>query len=610
MSRVEKLVNITSSQLDKLISSSSHSDLRKIVDVLDDKYYNGTSQVDDWIYDKIKDSLPTDQKVGSKLRNDEIEVELPFWLGSLDKIKPENQKTLDAFIKRFNDVKEFIVMDKLDGISCLLHNKNNEVKLYTRGDGKCGKDITYIAKFINYIPDKLPEDLFIRGELIMTIENFKKLNDGSVNPRTTVCGLVKAKTLREPLKMVDFIAYEIITHEKSSPLHLQLKTLSQLGFKCVENSITTKLTGLSSILENRKQVSKYMIDGIVIQTNCTYDRNTSGNPNYAFAFKEDSFVETIVEKVLWKITKSGKLKPTVEIKPVFISGATLSHATCYNAKFIESNKIGVGAKVVITRSGEVIPKIVDVIEPSEESGLPKDIPFVWGKTNVDIYSSDELDRKNKIIKYFMKTMDIQYISDSTINKMVEINLDTIQKIIKADKSEFYKLESFKDKSVEKIYNSLHDGLKNVEEHKLMAASGCFGDGLGFKKLEILPQYLHENNDTIFRHLMSTRGISEITANKIVDGLDAYREFKHDIKDFIEFKNIQPAITNQNPNHYVFTGFRNKELEKKLVNMGHVVSDTITKQTTHLIVKDLTSESSKITKAKQNNIIIEPLDKYI
>jgi DNA ligase (NAD+) len=152
-----------------------------------------------------------------------------------------------------------------------------------------------------------------------------------------------------------------------------------------------------------KQDSPYEIDGIIVQADIKYTRNTSGNPDYAFAFKILSEVaETTVINVEWNISKWGALKPRVEIEPVELAGVLITYATGFNAKFIKDNEIGPGSRILITRSGDVIPYILKILTRTE-ADMPT-IEYVWNETGVDIISEnpDEMCIK-RMLSFFLST---------------------------------------------------------------------------------------------------------------------------------------------------------------------------------------------------------------
>ena len=182
------------------------------------------------------------------------------------------------------------------------------------------------------------------------------------NQRNMVAGRVGAKTMREGLQDIEFVAYEIIGNDVLSKPSEQLDYLDKLGFTTVRRKITKKIEvdHLMETLVSSKDLSEYDIDGLIVQPNVPYERVTDGNPQYAFAFKmrlSGNLLESKVIGVNWNVSKWGKLKPRVEIEPVHLGGVTITWATGFNAKFIVEKSIGPGAIIEITRSGDVIPNM-------------------------------------------------------------------------------------------------------------------------------------------------------------------------------------------------------------------------------------------------------------
>ena len=179
--------------------------LHKLKLYLDDLYYNTVfePQLSDWQYDILKEILVKRDPsyippIGTKIRKNDNSVKLPYWLGSMNKLKPEDENEFSRWIEKYKS-DSYIIEDKLDGISCLLVIINSKIKLYTRGDGVIGSDISYLAPYIQNIP-KFSRDinLAIRGELIIkkiTFEN--KYSDIFANPRNFVTGKIGSKTLKK-----------------------------------------------------------------------------------------------------------------------------------------------------------------------------------------------------------------------------------------------------------------------------------------------------------------------------------------------------------------------------------------------------------------------------
>ena len=157
------------------------SELVDFIQELNYAYYiDGISLVNDELYDFTKEELrkrdskhPLLKEVGVSKTG---KTKLPSYMGSMDKIK-NNEKELNNWIKKYNNENGYVLSDKLDGISGLLQHIDGETKLYTRGDGYYGQNITHLIKFINNIPDLTDskEEITVRGELIITKDNFKKI---------------------------------------------------------------------------------------------------------------------------------------------------------------------------------------------------------------------------------------------------------------------------------------------------------------------------------------------------------------------------------------------------------------------------------------------------
>lgn len=635
---ISKFINLSKSEVNNFLNSTELDILYNMRLYFDDNYYNSISTIDDWKYDLLNEFLINtagkSNSVGFKIRDNEIEVKLPYWLGSLDKIKNTEIDKLNKWIKN-NLSESYIISDKLDGISCLLVSESNSIKLYTRGNGSKGKDITYIKEYINFIPKKLPTNLYIRGELVISKYNFKNMDPELMNPRNTVSGLVKSKKYKIGLKYVDFVAYEIINFYKDSNNNYvenqleQFKKLSQLNFRVVQYNIVEKIdiNILENILENNKKNSYYEMDGIVIQKNTYYLRNTSNNPNYAFAFKNDTFIETKVLDVEWNITMSGMLKPRVKIEPVNLSGAIINYATGYNASFIYNNKIGKNSIVLITRSGEVIPKIVDVIKPSEFGPLMPLVPYKWGDTNVDIYqinnetNDHELLINDKLIINFMSTLNIKYINEATVKKITNLGFDTIYKILNMSIDDFKKIDGFKDKSAIRAYNNIHDSLKNIDISNLMVASNCFGIGIGIKKIELINfkypdlyiNFKNYNDEVLLNMLIDIDSISNLTANKIIKGFYSFDIFYNSIKDKVilisnnkKDKHVNNLYKPLDGKKIVCSGFRTL-LDDCILSLGGILTDSVTKNTYMLIYNG--KNTSKVEKAKSLNILILTIEEF-
>ena len=314
----------------------------------------------------------------------------------------------------------------------------------------------------------------------------------------------------------------------------------------------------------------------------------------------------------WNISKDKKVKPTIEIIPVSLSGTTISFVTGFNAKYIVDNKIGKGSKLKIIRSGDVIPHIIDIIKETKAE-MPK-FKYKWTESKVDILVDDNNSEINKeiLIKnitYFLKNIDIKNVDAKIIEKFIDSGLDTIPKILNAKKTDFLKVENFKETMATKIHDNIKEKIKSIELTKLMKASNIFGAGFGEKKLVLIVDKYPNITKTklqeskIIEMIKEIDGFEEKTATKFAKNLPLFKDFLKTVP-MIKIKPIVKKIGNKLKDiKIVFSGFRDKELEEKIVGQGGSVVGTISKNTNYLIVKSKDEQSSKIDKAKELKIQI-------
>jgi len=627
---IKKLAKYSDNELEKYFNTEKLPKLHEIKLYLDDIYYNTgkDSGFSDFQYDLLKEILQKRDPnyvppVGAKIRAGDNKVKLPYWLGSMNKLKPEDINELNRWIIK-NEASECIIEDKLDGISCLLIIDNNKIKLYTRGDGEIGSDISYFAHYFKNIPKNIKENIAIRGELIMKYDIFKeKYSAEFANPRNFVAGRIGSKTLKKGIEDIDFIAYEILKDGICIKPEDQLNKLKELGFDTVNYSLTSNITSeeLVGKFLLSKQNSRYEIDGIIVQSNTPYVRNISGNPSYAFAFKvrlDKNIVEATVEEVEWNISKWGVLKPRIRIIPINLGGVTITYTSGFNAKYIVDNNIGPDTIIQITRSGDVIPYIVSVIE-STYAQLPEDIEYEWNETKVDIISKDNNNIMCvKLIASFFAALKIKHVSEATVDKMFNHGFKNIIEIVSAKQEDFEEIEGFGKRLAERTYENIHNGLKNISISLLLGASGVFGLNIGVKKVEllfntfpnILDIYKDYSYEELYNEIINIEGFSDKTTVQIIDNLEWAEKFIKNIDKYITLKDEKPISDDLLNYKIVFSGFRDKILEEKIKKRGGKIVTSVSKNTTILVVADIYETSAKIKKAKELGIDIYEKEQFI
>ena len=586
--------------LDDIYYNSDNPD-----DVLPDEYY-------DVIRDKYEERFGPWEHVGAVV-SEKVTVKLPYYLGSMDKYKPENEKEIQKFSKKYTG--PYLIEDKLDGVSGLLiYYPGGEVKLFTRGNGTHGVDISNLIPYFKLPELDLDYELAIRGEIIMQKKVFeKKFATTYKNARNLVSGVVNAKKVNQKAaNKLDFVCYEVIEPKDLVPSK-QLDKLRDFGFNVVNTDRITKLSAkiLDNHLKKFRENSVYEIDGIIIICDHVYPRNKSGNPKYAFAFKNlSNLARTTVEEVFWKSSKHGVLKPRVKIKPIDLAGITITYATGHNAKNIVDNKIGKGAVIEITRSGDVIPYIVRVIKPGKVE-MP-DVAFHWNDTEVDIVIDQEDQEMivSKIYHFFSK-LDVKGMGEKTVEKIVASGRDMITDVLHMT-AEDYEIIGLGPKVTSNLLKEIAKKTKNVDLALLMASTSIFGFGMGKKKITLItaeyPNLLKERMS--IKKIADINGWSETSAE----------QFLQNLPEFKKFLKKNPQITYKtgkktNSNKYagmkiVFSGFRDKALEAHITDNGGKVTGTVSKNTTLVIVDDVNSTSSKVKKARDLGIQIIAKENFV
>lgn len=616
-------INYTFKDIFQLGQNIPINNLEDILNYASDKYYNTgkpviTDDEFDILIDFLKKRAPKSiflKKVGAPTKN---KVSLDYYLGSMDKVKPPSNKLINWQKKYFPP---YYLSDKLDGISGLLIYNKNKITFYTRGTATEGMDITSLVKYIKLpsyekIKSKVTKlgiknELALRGEIIMSKEKFKKHEKHFKNSRNLVSGLVNSKT-KNPLisQDLDFVVYNIL-----DPLYKysdQIKLAKKLGFNTVYTQIEKEINFnvLNQILKQRKNNSPYEVDGVIITDNIKRPLQNNKNPEYAFAFKdilEDNFKDAIVTDIEWNISKNGKIIPTILIKPIELNGVTISRVSGFNARYICDNGISKNSQVVITRSGDVIPYILKVIKKQEP--LLPNIPYQWNKSKIDIISIGESrERKIKQIFFFFSTLDVKGFGEKLIEKMVNNSFDTIEKILNMKKIDFLKLPNVKEKSANNFYEELLKlKSKEIKIEQLISATNSLGDNFGSRKAKLIfnkyPEIIKQKNINKWKDkLILIDGIEEKTANQVIDYWDNLQKNLLRLNKFfkISFNTTKQNIKYKN---WVLTGFRDKELENYITDLGGNIQNNISKNTDILIVKDINNKTSKLKKAIELNIKI-------
>ena len=300
---------------------------------------------------------------------------------------------------------------------------------------------------------------------------------------------------------------------------------------------------------------------------------------------------------------------TLENSGVRLAGVTIKRVTGFNAKFVFDNKIGPGSLITLTRSGDVIPHIVKVLSPSssKKPQMPE-VPWEWNKNRVEAVLIDKESDPTvakKRVTYFFSKLDVEGLRIGTINKFFDAGLDTIIKIVKADKEDFLAVDGIQERTAQKLRTNIDQALKRMTLPALMDASGFFG-ALGEKRLTLITDkhadILLHSTKGMRSDLLQIRGFKDTLAAQFIQGLPGFKAFYKQLgikaQAPVKIRVTNGALSGQT---VVFTGFRDSNMESAVKAAGGQIGTAVNSKTTILCVKDLTSGSSKVVKAKQLGI---------
>ena len=579
-------------------------------------YYNKRPIFSDTQYDIVKSfveqQFPDSQvlrEIGAPVKRNK--VTLPYPMGSMDKIKPDTN-ALSTWMAKFKG--PYVLSCKLDGVSGLYTTEGPSPKLYTRGDGHIGQDVSHLIPFL-----RLPKTsgVVLRGEFIIPKAQFDaKYAHQFANPRNMVAGIINQITVNSAIQDVRFVAYELLVPPAKPPTE-QLRILAMLDVETVLHTTTPALTNelLSNTLVNWRQHNAYEIDGVIVANDDTYVRK-AGNPEHAFAFKmvlSDQIAEAVVVDVVWTASKDGYLKPRVQIDPIQLGGVQITYATGFNGAFIRDHKIGVGTVIELIRSGDVIPYIRKVVVPADTGKMPS-VPYQWNDTHVDILLEnidDDLTVREKNITGFFKGLGVEGLGPGNVTRLMEAGYDTVPAIVRMTTDDFSHV--FKEKTASKLYTNVKETIDDATLVALMSVSNVFGRGFSTKKIELImdayPKVLlsTETNAHKIARISAIKGMASKSAEAFVERIPDFLQF---IKDCglvrkLAINAVPKTVVNTEHPLYgksvIMTGFRDARLEEAIKEVGGKLGSSVSSNTFATLVKDIHEDTGKANASRKAGV---------
>jgi NAD-dependent DNA ligase len=567
--------------------------------------------------------------VGYEIQDESRKRKLPIPMASMNKVKTLDEIMDWSRLKGINPNQTVVITPKYDGLSLCVNELTGEA--WTRGDGEFGQKSDEHYKLIGNHLENLPQPWpkaggfhYTFGEVMMPKKVFiDKYSQEFANPRNLVAGLLNSPDPREGLKDTVYIKYGAVFQKdfEGSGITTKSQLLKGLNdgqeIKVPFEVISIKDLTHEHLSELFKSWSQdFEIDGLILEvdyleTQEQLGRETSSNnPIWARAFKHPSFEQSAESEIIgisWNISKQGYLKPTLHINPVRLDGVTVSNVTGNNARFVKDMGLGIGAKVLVKRSGMVIPIIAEVIEPVEFV-LPtiEGVEIAWNEAGIELITLTETeDQKLKKIVAFFEILEADNVGEGIITLLYNNGYKKIEDILNLKKVDLEKIDRFGKRKAQIVFDSVQKSVSNVQLSKLQHASGIFS-GLGSKKLALLE---HFTEKPTIEQVMEIEGFAEISAKTYVDNYDIFRTFIERLPITIAEK-VEVVATGDDlvGMVVVFTGVRLKEEEEKLLELrGAKIGSSVSKNTTHLVCKDPNSGSSKLEKAKSLGVEIMSVD---
>ena len=594
------------------------------------------------------------QRVGGKPREGFVKVPHSSPMLSLDNTYSEEE--LRAWERRVHELSgrkdvDYVCELKLDGMSlALIYEDGKLVRGITRGDGSVGEDVTLNVRTVRSVPLSIPKeklkqagipaDFEVRGELLMPLAAFKRMNEEReskglslfANPRNATAGTVRQLESRVTAeRRLDYFSYSLLKNGRTYfPRHWEaLDALRAAGFKV---NLSRKLVhGIDEAWEfiqqweGKRESLPYEIDGIVIKVDRVSLQDELGftgkAPRWAIAYKYAARAGiTKLEDIRVQVGRTGKLTPVAMLSPVLIGGTTVRNATLHNMDEIERLGVKIGDWVQVERGGDVIPKVVKVVDDKEHPRgtrafeMPEKCPVCGTKV---VRTEGEVDYRcvnancpaklRETILHFASRgiMNIDGMGDALVNQLTDRGLvKNVADIYSLTKKDLLGLERFADKSAQNIIDEIKRS-KNLPLERVIY-------GLGIRMVgERTAQFLAE-------HFGSMESLEKASVGELQDVNEVGPRIAESIAEFFSnaanrklvdrLREAGVTMTGQKKQRgtklagktFVLTGtlahFTRDEAKKIIEDAGGKVAGSVSKKTDYVVAG--ADAGSKLDKAKE------------
>ncbi|MDD2450589.1 MAG: NAD-dependent DNA ligase LigA [Sulfurovum sp.] len=529
---------------------------------------------------------------------------------------------------------EYFCEPKFDGASMnLLYEGGKLIRAITRGDGVVGEEVTDNVRTIRSVPLTIDYEglIEIRGEVVIRKDDFEKINEERLaegeslfaNPRNAAAGSLRQldSSITAKRRLVFYpwgLGENVLEHKRLSE---KMDYVYSLGF--LEPPFAQECQGIEEIetfyqmLISKRDEIPMMMDGMVLKVDEVEKQEELGYtvkfPKWMCAYKFPAVEKvTKIKAITLQVGRTGVVTPVAEIEPVNIEGAMVSRATLHNFDEIERKDIRIGDSVIIIRSGDVIPKIIKVLEERRDgSEIAVERPTVCPTCGSELLDEGALikcqnlhcpDRViNSIIHFARKgCMNIDGLGSKIVELLVKEGIiKDILDLYFIKHEDLEGLEGFKEKRINNLINAIH-ATKGVPLYRLINAMGIEHIGEVASKALAL-EFGLGIVDATYDQIVAIDGLGEEMANSLLEFMRVNHDFVLKL-----FETIQPTVekkveAEENPfkgKTVVLTGTMSEsrgKIKEMLETLGAKVSGSVSKKTDYVIYGE--DAGSKLDKAE-------------
>lgn len=501
-------------------------------------------------------------------------VELPAYMGSLDKVKNEKEVARWASTRSL-----FYASAKLNGLGAMVQfQKRRKPTLYLHGTdhGWEGTDISHWIPLLQKnksLPKLTKDNWIIRGELILSKDDFATHFPDAKEIRTTVFGMVK-QSIKHPDNMdprcalVHFVAYPYAMTSRTFNSSTTFQKLEELKFRVPLHKPLASLATIQQCLKEFRQKSPYPLDGLVLADDSFEDSWPSNkNPEHVVAFKpnqeeEDEQEATEILAIEWNLSARGYWKPTAQLQPVQVGPVVVSRVTLYNAKYVVEQHLGPGALIRVVRSGDTIPYVEKVVRSAKSIQYPP-TPWEWNETGVDLRIDSHTKEQAQKKAWFddevkiedndcFKELQFQVLfetfvrlglkqGEKTMHDIFDAGYQTLDAWLEMDAKMLVdaKIPKIGPKRAQNICDAIDNCLEQLDMTKLFHAGLRIEFGYGATKAAVLAsheqqlkKFFFKNKEKELQAMLATWKGFQKTATEIVAQWNTFLRFYSKMKAYL------------------------------------------------------------------------------